>query len=137
MYRRLVAYVVRDRRLLVFDHRDFPEAGTQVPAGTVDDEEEPAMTVVREVFEETGVRAQLVLELGTTDALAPRGEPRRNVFFELATEEPRDAWERVVGGGGGDDGLVFVCRFVALDEPPPLIADGDFLRQLSLPRANG
>ena len=126
MYRRVVAYVVRDRHLLVFDHRDFPEAGTQVPARTVEDDEDPAVTIVREVLEETGVRAHLVRELATTDAIAPRGEPRRNFFFELATDEPRDAWAHVVHGGGGDDGLVFLCRFVPLDAPPALIADEDF-----------
>jgi len=137
VYRRVVAYVVRGGDLLVFDHRDFPEAGTQVPAGTVENGEDPAATVVREVFEETGVRASLVREIGTTDAIAPRGEPRRNFFFELSTNERRDSWEHVVHGGGGDEGLVFLCRFVPLEPVPPLIADGDFLGNLSLTRANG
>ena len=130
MYRRVVAYVLRGRELLVFEHRDFPDAGTQVPAGTVDDDEPPALAVVREVREETGVDARLVSELGVTDAVAPRGEPRRNYFFELATDEPRDAWEHVVHGGGGDDGLVFVCRLVPITPRPALIADADFLDAL-------
>ena len=130
MHRRVVAYVVRDGELLVFDHRDFPGVGAQVPAGTVEDDEEPAATVVREVLEETGVRASFVRELGTTDAIAPRGEPRRNLFYELTTDEPRDSWEHVVHGGGGDDGLVFVCRFVPLDALPPLAGDADFLHEL-------
>ena len=116
MYRRVVGYVVRDGELMVFEHRDFPKAGTQVPAGTVEDDEEPAATVVR--------------ELGTTDAIAPRGDPRRNLFYELTTDEPRDSWEHVVHGGGGDDGLVFVCRFVPLDALPPLAGDADFLHEL-------
>jgi len=137
VYRRVVAYVVRDCALLVFDHRDFPEARTQVPAGTVEDDEEPASTAVREVLEETGVHAHVVRELGTTEAIAPRGEPRRNFFFELATDEQRESWEHVVHGGGGDVGLVFLCRFVPLDPPPALIADGDFLCELSRPEASG
>jgi 8-oxo-dGTP pyrophosphatase MutT (NUDIX family) len=130
VYRRVVAYVLRGRELLVFDHRDFPDAGTQVPAGTVEDDEAPAVAVVREVYEETGVDARLVKELGFTDAVAPRGEPRRNHFFELETDEPRDAWEHVVHGGGGDDGLVFVCRLVPLTPRPALSADADFLDAL-------
>jgi len=130
VYRRVVAYVVRDRELLVFDHRDFPEAGTQVPAGTVEDDEEPAATVVREVLEETGVHARVVRRLGTTEAIAPRGEPRRNLFFQLTTDERRDEWEHVVHGGGGDDGFVFVCRFAPLDGLPPLVADEDLLHEL-------
>jgi 8-oxo-dGTP pyrophosphatase MutT (NUDIX family) len=130
VYRRVVAYVVRDGELLVFDHRDLPEAGTQVPAGTVEDKEEPSATVVREVLEETGARARVVRELGTTDVIAPRGESRRNLFFELSTDESRDSWEHVVHGGGGDDGLVFVCRFVPLKDLPPLAGDADFVHEL-------
>jgi 8-oxo-dGTP pyrophosphatase MutT (NUDIX family) len=131
LYRRVVAYVVRDGVLLVFDHRDVPEAGTQLPAGTVEDSEDPATAVVREVLEECGVRAEVVRELGFTDTIAPkRGEPRRNFFFELTTDDPRDEWEHVVGGGGGDEGMVFVCRFVPRDGLPPLAGDDDFLDEL-------
>ena len=40
--RKAIAYVTRQgpagiRELLVFEHRDYPEAGTEVPAGTVDE----------------------------------------------------------------------------------------------------
>jgi ADP-ribose pyrophosphatase YjhB (NUDIX family) len=121
---------VRDEELLVFDHRDHPAAGTQVPAGTVDDGEEPSASVVREVFEETGVRTRVVRELGVVDAVAPRGELRRNHFFELATDETRGAWEHIVHGKGGDRGLVFLCRFVPLEPLPDLIADADLLGSL-------
>ena len=122
--------MLRGRELLVFEHGAFPDAGTQVPAGTVEGDEAPDVAVVREVYEETGVDARLVRELGVTDAIAPRGEPRRNFFFELETAEPRDAWEHLVHGGGGDDGLVFVCRLVPLTPRPALIADADFLDAL-------
>jgi 8-oxo-dGTP pyrophosphatase MutT (NUDIX family) len=121
---------VRDGTLLVFEHRDFPEAGTQVPAGTVEDDEAPSDAVVREVQEETGLTARVMRELGTLDAIAPKGEPRRNHFFALSTDDTRDEWEHVVHGGGGDDGLVFVCRFVPLEPAPELIADADFLEAL-------
>jgi 8-oxo-dGTP pyrophosphatase MutT (NUDIX family) len=130
VYRRVVAYVVRDGALLVFDHRDVPEAGTQVPAGTVEEGEDPAAAVVREVLEECGVRAQVVRELGFTDTFAPkRGEPRRNFFFELTTDDARNEWEHVVGGAGGDEGMVFVCRFVPR-EGLSLAGDADFLGEL-------
>jgi 8-oxo-dGTP pyrophosphatase MutT (NUDIX family) len=96
----------------------------------VDEGEAPAAAVVREVFEETGVDARLVRELGSTDGIAPSGEPRRNFFFELETDESRDAWEHVVRGGGEDEGLVFQCRLVPLTPRPALIADADFLGAL-------
>jgi len=130
VYRRVVAYVVRDGELLVFNHSDFPEAGTQVPAGTVNADEDPAASVVREVFEETGVQARIVRPLGTTDEIAPRGDARRNFFFVLATDDPRDEWVHVVHGGGGDHGLTFMCRFAALAQLPPLAGDEDFLHAL-------
>ena len=61
---KVLAYVVRPGEtgpeLLVFDHVGIPEAGTQVPAGTVDPGERPEQALVREVLEETGV-AQVVL----------------------------------------------------------------------------
>ena len=93
--------------------------------------EAPAAAVVREVFEETGVDARLVRELGSTDGIAPSGEPRRNFFFELETDESRDAWEHVVRGNGDDAGLVFACRFVSLDPLPDLAGrQGEFLDKL-------
>lgn len=44
----------RDHRLLVFAHTDHPEAGIQVPAGTIEAGEDPAVAAVREAEEETG-----------------------------------------------------------------------------------
>ena len=81
MYRRAVAYVVRDGALLVFDHRDAADAGTQIPAGTVEEGEDPAAAVVRDVLEECGVLTNVFRALGTTDATAARGEKRRNFFL--------------------------------------------------------
>jgi len=49
----------------------------------------------------------------------------------LTTDEPRDTWEHVVVGGGGDDGLVFLCRFAPLSGLPTLAADDDFLEKLN------
>ena len=42
-------------RLLVFSHPLSPEAGIQVPAGTMDDGETPEEAVLREAGEETGL----------------------------------------------------------------------------------
>jgi 8-oxo-dGTP pyrophosphatase MutT (NUDIX family) len=130
VYRRVVAYVLRDDAVLVFDHRDIPQAGTQFPAGTVEDGEEPAAAAVREVLEECGVRARVTRELGATDEIAPRGDSRRNYFFALTTDDPRDEWEHVVVGGGGDAGLVFACRFAPRTSLPVLARDDDFLDEL-------
>jgi 8-oxo-dGTP pyrophosphatase MutT (NUDIX family) len=48
------AYITRSGRLLVFRHPAFPDAGVQVPAGTIRSDETPLDAVVRESIEETG-----------------------------------------------------------------------------------
>ena len=54
---KVTAFVTRERNgvceLLLFRH---PTAGIQIPAGTVDDGETPEAAVMREVYEETGLR---------------------------------------------------------------------------------
>ena len=36
MKQKVLAYIIQDDRLLVFRHTQFPEAGIQVPGGTVE-----------------------------------------------------------------------------------------------------
>lgn len=69
--RKAFAYVTRGRRLLVFEHPHAPEAGIQVPAGTIEPGESPEAAVLREAHEETGLTA---LKLGTF-----LGEQRRDM----------------------------------------------------------
>ena len=61
--RKVVAYITRERdgkeQLLVFTHRDYPEAGLQVPAGTVQPNEAAEDALHRELSEELGVLVRL------------------------------------------------------------------------------
>jgi ADP-ribose pyrophosphatase YjhB (NUDIX family) len=119
---RVAAYVVRFRataELLVFDHVGMPEAGTQIPAGGVDPDEALEAAAIREVAEETGLRAATVVRSIAVDESPHPGNgiPRRTTFFLLRTAddaEGADAWEHTVHGDGSDAGLVFACRFVPL-----------------------
>jgi 8-oxo-dGTP pyrophosphatase MutT (NUDIX family) len=111
--KRVVVYVEREGALLVFDHRDHPEAGTQVPAGGVDPGERLEDAVLREVREETGVSldGELTL-LGTHEHLDGLGRPAVSHFFRAdAPGGSPDAWEHTVSGEGDDATLVFLCRF--------------------------
>ena len=63
---KVYAYITRRDQLLVFRHVDFPEAGIQVPGGTVEGGEAPEVAVMREAFEETDIEGlRLVSYLGS------------------------------------------------------------------------
>jgi prevent-host-death family protein len=73
--------------LLVFSHPFHPEAGIQVPAGTIKDGESPEVAVIREVREETGLSELKIRSfLGMREYdLSPYGrdEVQRRHFFHL------------------------------------------------------
>ncbi len=52
---RAYAYITHQNRLLLFTHPESPEAGIQVPAGTVKEGEDTAAAALREATEETGL----------------------------------------------------------------------------------
>lgn len=85
------AYVTSGDRLLVFRHAEFPEAGIQVPAGTIRRGESPRSAAVREVQEETGLRAFTTVSLlGVADFDAsPHGklELHRRHFFHMPCDD--------------------------------------------------
>jgi 8-oxo-dGTP pyrophosphatase MutT (NUDIX family) len=128
---RVVAYVTRGRELLVFDHRDLPAAGTQVPAGRLDPGETLEEGLARELDEEVGIRARVVRDLGHVTRRQGDGKVYESHYFHLESDDPRDAWEHVVRGNGDDAGLVFECRFVPLEPPPELAGrQAEFLDRL-------
>src|SRR5687767_5079077 len=100
--RKAFAYIThRDprlgERLLVFSHPRAPEAGIQVPAGTMRDGESPAAAVLREAHEETGLEGlELVGLLGEQVrdmADHGRAEIHRRWFFHLRhVGDPPAVW---------------------------------------------
>ena len=84
-------------RLLIFSHPDAPEAGLQVPAGTLEDGELPEAGALREAHEETGlVDLEVVGFLGEQlrDARpAGKNELHHRYFFHLrCTTTPPERW---------------------------------------------
>ncbi len=96
--RKAFAYITRGDRLLVFHHRDVPleEAGVQVPARTVGDDEPPADAAMREAVEETGLKELALLRyLGSAeyDVRPSRNEIHERHFFHFrAPEDTPDEW---------------------------------------------
>jgi 8-oxo-dGTP pyrophosphatase MutT (NUDIX family) len=103
---KVVAYIVRDDRLVVFAHADS-DAGLQVPAGTMRPGETPPEAVLREAFEETGLpglRIVRYLGAGEYDMRPYADAVHVRHYFHLAVdadEVPRrwSAEERGDGDG--------------------------------------
>ena len=93
---KVVAYITRGDRLLVFTHRDFPEVGVQVPAGTIDNPDDLEGEVLREATEETGLtqlKVKSYLGSNDFDASIFRPEIHERHFFHLEAEGPvEDKW---------------------------------------------
>ncbi len=123
---RVLAYVTRERdgrkELLVFDHRDHPRAGTQVPAGRLEPGEDLEAGLLRELAEEAGLDdARIVRKFATFGPRElPHGKAYTNHAYELDVPDARDGWDYTVAGDGDDAGLVFRYRWVPLDPEPRL-----------------
>jgi 8-oxo-dGTP pyrophosphatase MutT (NUDIX family) len=117
---RVLAYVTRrlDGRteLLVFDHRDDPAAGTQVPAGRLDPGETLEQGLLRELHEEAGLQnARIVRELKILGAWADGSRYENHAFEVQVDTELPEAWTHEVHGDGDDAGLVFLYRWAPVD----------------------
>ncbi|MGH2461933.1 MAG: NUDIX hydrolase [Chloroflexota bacterium] len=131
--RKVIAYITHGNRLLLFTHPNAPEAGIQVPAGTLEDGEEPEAGVLREAIEETGLTTLAVvsfLEEQRRDvADLGKDEIHHRFFFHLHCEgEPPERWRH--GETSPSDGgppIPFDFFWARLpDEVPALIADHGF-----------
>ena len=124
------AYITRDDELLVFRHVDFPKAGIQVPAGTIQLGESPEAAVLREAHEETGLNEfGPPVHLGTTD-FAHRAEPattaRRHFFHLPLVGEAPDRWrhtERSPSEGASEE-FLFELYWIDLHNQAPNLALG-------------
>lgn len=124
-YQRAVAYLTDPSgRLLVFDHVDV-DAGTQVPAGGIHEDESPDDAVLRELVEETGLDYAIVVrKLGeawnrSQPGDVPPGfeEQILHVFhLTLPRASPHEVWAWDEKSGGDTLEHRFTCRWVSLEE---------------------
>jgi 8-oxo-dGTP pyrophosphatase MutT (NUDIX family) len=135
MKHKVLIYLLRPAagpsEVLVFQHRDYPEAGVQVPAGTVEPGEDVAATAYREVLEESGLGAERVhLVQKLTDFPEPQWQQHRHVFLFRPLVPLPDTWSHTVHGHGEDEGMVF--NFYWLPATPQLVLAGEQHRLLGL-----
>jgi len=131
--KRVVGYVTRGRELLIFDHKGMPEVPTQVPAGRVDSHEDLEEGLRREVEEETGVtEIEVVGVLADGEEFARLfgpGAHESHAFHAVVEPGGPDEWEHPVTGTGMDSGLVYVCRWVPLEDRPLIWGNPDPLAE--------
>jgi len=133
--RKAIAYITSKNRLLVFEQPDYPEAGVQVPAGTVEPHETPDVAVMREAAEESGlIGLTLAAFLGerVVDMSEFKPEIHHRYFYHLRYDgESPERWQHIERhpSDGDDKAIVFELYWVDLpDDVPSLIAGlGDML----------
>lgn len=133
--RKVLAYITKDenveRKILVFEQKDHPEAGLQVPGGTIEEDELLIDALYREIEEETGIRREQLQLNGKVNKKNYFPENRENVIYErnifhlTFIGEDENEWDTCVSSTGKDNGMIFHCRWVPVDELPELAAGQD------------
>ena len=132
--RKVLGYITRGEdpnwEILVFEHKNHPEAGLQVPGGTIEDEELIIDALYREIEEETGItRDNLVLEgkVNKTNYFPENKNMQyeRTIFHLSYIGANHSEWEHLVESDGEDDGMTFCHRFIPVHELPKLAGNQD------------
>ena len=132
---KVFAYSTHRNRLLVFRHTDFPEAGIQVPAGTVLPNEDLEVAVLREAEEETGlpdltIKTYLGEQIRNMEDLGKKEIHHRHFYHLLCGGAPPDLWQHdeTSPSDGGTSPIHFEFFWAEMpDQIPELIADHGFM----------
>ena len=133
--RKVYVYITYQCKLLIFSHPDFPEAGLQVPGGTLKPGEAPEAAAWREAVEETGLQGlRLAHCLGEhIQDMAESGldEAHQRTFYHFeCTQVPPEVWRHNEEdpSDGSPAPIVFELFWVRLTgEITPLISQQDYL----------
>ncbi|SDX53331.1 NUDIX domain-containing protein [Marininema mesophilum] len=112
--KKVLGYIVRKNNnnweLLLFEHAAIPEAGIQIPGGTVEDfEDDLSAALLREIREESGLEDLTVLTEILTEKFYHdiKKECQERHFFVLITSSKKNKWSHTVNSSGKDSGLQF------------------------------
>ncbi|WP_309104686.1 NUDIX domain-containing protein [Microbacterium sp.] len=118
---KVIAYIVRDGRLVVLRHADlaWDEAGFQVPAGTIRAGELPEDAVLREAREETGLDGlRIVRHLGVGEYdMRPYADAiHARHYFHLTTDHSDipERWEAFEDNDGVGERIRFELYWIPL-----------------------
>lgn len=135
---KVYAYIVQDNELVVFTQPHAPEAGVQVPGGSVEADETLEAAVLREALEETGLQGLEVIRYLGEQVRDMRDygkdELHHRHFYHLACAQVIQQhwhWVEQSPSDGSREPILFTLYRTPLEPVPDLIADLDvFLRQL-------
>lgn len=118
---KVIAYIFRKsgQEILVFDHESFPEAGTQVVGGTVEEGEDLKNALSREILEESGlvIAPHELVKLGeTTYKRLDREELNHRHYFTVSRDDLPEAWDHIVHSDGEDNEMVFNFFWISIPE---------------------
>lgn len=109
-------YVLRehaqDIELLVFDHIDV-DAGVQIPAGTVESNEDIKVAGKRELMEEAGIRASAFTRIAVIERNWHGQDVQAHLLAAWALPDTADEWIHQVTGTGEDEGMRFRLYWLA------------------------
>ncbi|HEX2619167.1 MAG TPA: NUDIX domain-containing protein, partial [Phototrophicaceae bacterium] len=126
-------------QLLIFTHPFAPEAGIQVPGGTLRDDETPADGALREAMEETGLTGLRIVDfLGEVQRdMSDYGIDQlhhRHFFHLICDQDTAEIWRHGEFDPSDSDGqirpdpIIFEFFWASIpDALPPLIAGHDAL----------
>lgn len=131
MVEKVYAYITSGNKLLVFKHTQFPEAGIQVPGGTVEGEERLEDAVLREAREETGMKELKVISyLGMQpfdlSTIGASGIQHRHFFHLFYEGTMIDSWRHheMTPSDGHPQPIEFEFFWVTIpDKVPDLAGD--------------
>ena len=138
---KVLTYITRGNRLLVFTHPESPEAGIQVPGGSVEVDEKIEDAALREAVEETGLAglrlSNFLGEMHLDMSEFGFNEIHRRYFFHVwCDEEAPQSWRHyeftASDRPAGHPPIPFDFYWVDLtDDLPRLIADmGAYIPEL-------
>ena len=119
---KVVAYIVDAgaQNILVFEHdKKWSEAGIQVPAGTVDENEDLANAALREALEESGLQDLSIIRNLDEYVLFRNTHSqynRRHVYIMSSKSSLGKTWSHAVTGNGDDEGMNYHYSWMPLSE---------------------
>lgn len=112
----------QDIELLVFDHVDV-DAGVQIPAGTVETDEDIKVAGKRELMEEAGIRASAFRRIAVIERNWHGQDVQAHLLAAWALPGTSDEWVHSVTGKGEDEGMRFRLYWLARADWDKLYGD--------------